>query len=294
MGVAGREVMNDVWWQLADFVSRALDTDERQAVLGDLTESRCSGRSALTNVFGLALRRQASLWVQWQTWGALTAAVIPLGMFLSLMCRSWSEGAAIDAYVYVHNGSWTYFSYPGWTHDLAQTAAWSALTGFTLAWWSWTSGFVIGSLSRRATWANTALLLVVLFAEFLGVTQPHNRFNASVFASSFYDVVLPLTLRAVFVALPAGIGARTGSRRKILPLWHATLLALATVLLTALGMRGIRLSAVLGWWHLPGLVYGAGFVQAGWQVRWLPLLAMWPAIYVVSTAASQQWRRSVL
>ncbi len=97
--------MSTLWWRLADFVSQALDADEREAVRGDLCESGRDGASALLDVLGLVARRQAALWLEWRPWAALFGVVIPLGMLLSLVCRFWSEAAAIDAFVYLHNGT---------------------------------------------------------------------------------------------------------------------------------------------------------------------------------------------
>jgi hypothetical protein len=210
-------------------------------------------------------------------------------MLLSLVCRFWSEAAAIDAFVYLHNGSWTYFSFPGWRHDVAQAAVHHALDWLALASWSGMAGFVIGSLSRRAVWVNGALLALVVFGEFFAVDQPHGRFNHAVFAVPFYDFVLPFVLRAAFVVLPAVLGARTGRRWIGLSFPYATTFAFLVVALTAIEIRGIQFSAILGWWQLDGRIYGAGFVQPGWQVRLLPLLLLWPALYIVATS---RWRQS--
>ncbi|HYS24307.1 MAG TPA: hypothetical protein VEP46_01850 [Vicinamibacterales bacterium] len=280
--------MNRLWRRLADIVSQALDADEREAVRGDLEESGRSGASALLDVLGLVVRRQFALWLEWRPWAALLGVVIPLGMLLSLLCRWWSEGAAIDAFVYLHNGSWTYFSFQGWRHDVARAAAQIALDCLALACWSWMAGFVIGSISRRTAWINGWLLVLVVFGEFFAVDQPHGRFNEAVFAVHVYDQVLPFALRAAFVVLPALVGTRMSRRPIAMPLWSATALALALVALTGAEIRGIQFSAILGWWQLDGRIYGAGLVQAGWEVRLLPLLLLWPALYIVAQSRSRQ------
>jgi hypothetical protein len=281
--------MNDLWWRLTDFLSQALDADEREAVRGDLCESGRDGASALLDVLGLVARRQAGLWLEWRPWAALFGVVIPLGMLLSLVCRFWSDAAAIDAFGYLHNGSWTYFSFPGWRHDVGQVATQNALDWLALASWSGMAGFVIGSLSRRAVWVNGALLALVVFGEFFAVDRPHSRFNQAVFAVPLYDFVLPFVLRAAFVVLPAFLGARTGRRWIGIPFPYATAFAFLMVALTAIEIRGIQFSAILGWWQLDGRIYGEGFVQPGWQVRLLPLLLLWPALYIVATS---RWRQS--
>jgi hypothetical protein len=108
-------------------------------------------------------------------------------------------------------------------------------------------------------------------------------------AVPFYDFVLPFALRAAFVVLPAVLGARTGRRWIGLSFPYATTFAFLVVALTAIEIRGIQFSAILGWWQLDGRIYGAGFVQPGWQVRLLPLLLLWPALYIVATS---RWRQS--
>jgi hypothetical protein len=278
-----------LWAHLTDLASRALDADEREAVCGDLAECRADGPRAFIQVAGLVARRQAALWVGWRPWAALFGVVIPLGMLLSLVCRFWSEGTAIDTFVYLHNGSWSYFSFPGWRHDVAQAAVQNALAWLALACWSAMAGFVIGSLSRREAWVNEALLALAVFGEFFAVDEPHGRSNDAVFALPLYDFVLPFVLRALFVVLPAFLGARTGRRRIAFSFPYATTVALLIVALTALEIRGIQFSAILGWWQLDGRIYGEGFVQPGWQVRMLPLVLLWPTLYIVATS---RWRQS--
>ena len=281
-------MMNGFWSRLTDLVAGALEPDEREAVRGDLVECGIGGTHAVFDVGGLVVRRHAAVWLHWRPWAALLGVVIPLGMLLSLLCRWWSESAAIDAFVYLHNGSWSYLSYPGWREDALRAAAGVALASMALGCWSWATGFVIGSLSHAAAWVNGLLLMLIVFGEFLVIDQPHNRFNLSVFASSFYEVGLPLTLRTMVVALPAVWGARTGRQRAVMSLTFATMMALGVVGLTGLEMRAIQFAAILGWWRLDGRIYGAGFVQAGWQVHALPLLVMAPGIYIFLTAAMRE------
>ena len=285
-------MINGFWSRLTDLVAGALEPDEREAVRGDLAECGIDGAHAVLDVAGLVVRRHAALWLHWRPWAALLGVAVPLGMLLSLMCRYWSENTAIDTFVYVHNGSWSYLSYPGWREDVLRAAAGVALASMALGCWSWATGFVIGSLSHAATWVNVLLLMLIVFGEFFVIDQPHNRFNLSVFASSFYEVWLPLTLRTMVVVLPAVWGARTGRQRAVMSLAFATTMALGVVGLTGLETRAIQFAAILGWWRLDGRIYGAGFVQAGWQIRILPLLVMAPAIYIVATAA-RVWPRRI-
>ena len=280
--------MNNLGWRLVDVVSQALDADEREAVRGDVCESGRGGASALLDVLGLVARRQAGLWLEWRPWAALFGIVIPLGMLLSLVCRFWSDAAAIDAFVYLQNGRWTYFSFPGWTQDVVGAIVRAACDCLALACWSWMAGFVIGSLSRRAVWVNGALLALVVFGELFAVDQPPSRSNHAVFALPLYGFVLPFAMRAAFVVLPAFLGARTGRRWIGLSFPYATAFAFLMVALTAIEIRGIQFSAITGWWRLDGRIYGAGFIEPSWQVRMLPLVLLWPTLYIVATS---HWRQ---
>jgi hypothetical protein len=285
--------MNRFWSRLTDLVARALEPDEREAVSGDLLECGIDGAHAVLDVAGLVVRRHAAVWLDWRPWASLLGVVIPLGMLLSLLCRWWSESIAIDAFIYLHNGSWAYLSYPGWRHDVLGAAANMGLDCAALGCWSWATGFAIGSLSKATAWVNASLFVLIVLGELLAVEQHHNPFNLSVFALPFYEGVLPLLLRSMLVLFPALCGARRGRRRSALSLAFATTVTLSVVVLTGLEMRAIQLSAIVGWWRLDGLVYGAGFIQAGWPVRLLPLLLIAPGIYMLATAVAREWTRRV-
>jgi len=51
--------MTGLAWPLVELVSRPLEPEEREAVLGDLLEADRSAWQALLDIFGLILRRQA-------------------------------------------------------------------------------------------------------------------------------------------------------------------------------------------------------------------------------------------
>lgn len=49
-------------WPLVELAARLLERQEREAVLGDLTESGDNTSQAIFGVLGLAARRNAELW----------------------------------------------------------------------------------------------------------------------------------------------------------------------------------------------------------------------------------------
>jgi len=57
--------MNRIWWWLIDRLSRSLEPNERDTVLGDFTESREPAGRALVDLVGLIVRRRAALWGRW-------------------------------------------------------------------------------------------------------------------------------------------------------------------------------------------------------------------------------------
>jgi hypothetical protein len=97
--------MTQVCWWLVNKASGLLDPDERNAVLGDFSESGTSGAQALCDVVDLIVRRQLALWRDWHPWLALMGVVVPLGILLSVACRGLVEGSTTTFYLYV-NG-WT-------------------------------------------------------------------------------------------------------------------------------------------------------------------------------------------
>ena len=77
--------MNQIWWWMVEPVSRLLEHDERETVLGDLEESHQTGPRALLDVLDVVIRRQAHLWMGWHPW------LIFLGLFSQSACCSRSS-----------------------------------------------------------------------------------------------------------------------------------------------------------------------------------------------------------
>lgn len=135
-------------WRLVDFASRLLEGDEREAVLGDLRETAEPLRPAVMSVLSLALRRQAQLWKSWRPWLTGFGVAVPSSYLLM--------GASVSV-------AWSYMRLL--CPELLAQASLSKpsavmvllLHAFLLIGWSWTGGFVVGSLSRRTLWASALL-----------------------------------------------------------------------------------------------------------------------------------------
>ena len=251
--------MNRINCWLLEMVSRALDPDEREVVSGDLAESGEAGGQALRDVLGLVVRRQAALWNDWRPWLALLGLAAPLGMLLSLVSRMMADGSAIYVWMYLNNWTWTYLTNAGARIDLIRYGADIGLQYLALVCWSWTGGFLLGSLSRRTIRVHVSLFCIALalgepldapryLGHWLLLPRPlghTDRVHAGVYSLAFYSVMFPLLIQMFLVVLPSLWGARQGLRVETLPMLPRTILwicVLATV--TALGTENSV------WWQL--------------------------------------------
>ena len=86
--------MTDAVRSLLELMSRRLEPDEREAVLGDLSEDGASDCRSLIEITCLVVRRHAALWQDWRPWLAALAVALP-GTFL-LMGVSFSISCAFQ------------------------------------------------------------------------------------------------------------------------------------------------------------------------------------------------------
>jgi hypothetical protein len=140
--------MTGVGWSFVEVAARLLERDERQAVLGDLVETGESHWQGLLGVLGLVFRREAVLWKSWRPWLAGFGVAFPSSLLLM--------GVSLSV-------SWSYLRLrcPGLLEQASLTRPSGFLVlmcqAFLLIGWSWTGGFVVGSISRRTLWASTVL-----------------------------------------------------------------------------------------------------------------------------------------
>jgi hypothetical protein len=168
-----------------------LQPNEREAVLGDLTESGADTWNALCSVLGFVVRQQLEPWRSWQPW--LASCVALSG---GLLLLGVSFGLSVDLRALLSHGS------------MRRTLAFEAV--LMLA-WAWTSGFMVGSLSRRTRWMSTALCAAPCLSCVL----------------RFHDTSISRFCVLLFVA-PAALGAVQGMRRVLLQ--PSTAVALATAI----------------------------------------------------------------
>jgi hypothetical protein len=250
------------WWWLVDSVSRLLEPDERDAVQGDFAERGVTNGKALLDLLGLVARRQAALWKDWRPWLALAGVVGPIALLLIDFYLSLGRGSdLVDLHLWMIYGV---IDQTGLTAGpvIGPLVCYSLL----LVTWSGTSGFALGSLSRRTIWVNGPLfcgLFWLLFSDVLSAAVP----------PKLSTVLLVST--ALFL-LPFIWGVHQGLRLGTLGLLRGILVASAVASLTALAIW------TGGWW--PG---------AGWQTRqiFLSTALLWPVGYLVAKAGWRQLAR---
>jgi hypothetical protein len=229
-------------WALVNYVSRMLSPSEREAVLGDLAEAGDSGWQGLLGVLGLVFRREALLWKSWRPWLAGFGVALPSSFLL--MGASLSVG-------------WSYMRLL--CPELLQQASLTRLSAtvvllgqaLLLIGWSWTGGFVVGSLSRRTLWASTLLCS-----------------SPCLFCLTRFRVESLSRLCLLLFLLPAIWGVLQGRRILSIKFSTAIVLAIAVTLLTLPQWS----TAGQHWWTPPH-----------WSLNWLLL---WPAWYLVAAS----WR----
>ncbi len=140
--------MNAIVWPLVELSSKLLGHEEREVVLGDLQETNESAWRAMLDVVGLIFRRQAALWRDPRPW--LAGFVVALPCSYLLMVASFSVTCTYQRLV---------------NHKVLPWHSPTGHEGFPLLLchivlliaWSWSAGYVVGSVSRRTLWVSAVL-----------------------------------------------------------------------------------------------------------------------------------------
>ena len=287
--------MKRICWWLVDLVSRMLEPGERDVVRGDFTESGQSGAQALRDVLGLVVRRQAALWNDWRPWAVLVGLIIPLGMLLSIV--SWITAGLTSTYLWMYANNWdsAFLTDRAFWYAFAYSVTVISHSFLLLICWSWTAGFVLGSMSRRFVPVYGVLFcLMLVFGCLLGAPQyfayliqyvPHRPETPNqvdpVYGIALYRTVLPFLVQAAVVAVPSLLGMHQAvDSRKFSPilrmvLWTAAILTLILMVIQEPGLGFLMRAYWRPWWQ-------------GWQIRSLHMLVYLPVAYL---AASAIWRR---
>jgi len=140
--------MTTLGWSLVELSARLLERDEREFVLGDLAEDRECVWHGLLEVLGLFFRRQALLWRDVRPWMAGFLLVWPASHLLihvSISVTSTYERLVYHR-IFLENPHTGNEGFLLWVCHILLLVA-----------WSWATGYVVGSISRRTAWASVAL-----------------------------------------------------------------------------------------------------------------------------------------
>lgn len=255
-------------------LSRLLESDTRDVVIGDLAELNLGWRRSVCELCGLIARQQASLWKSWQPWLALLGIVGLVGIRLNFVARSLTYVPWLNLSTYLKYGT----RYESGLTTTEELIVWLSLAVAVML-WSWTAGFAFTSLSRK-TAPFTVTLLCVVWLCWNGFLL--GRFLFVLPLPWFF--VLPMLIPSIFFFLPAVWGTRRAFRRSDLSLQQAMILLAVTVGVIAFvtWTSGWPQAALERWSH--GVMYRG----MPWYRRSLPyLLLSWPTAWIVASSSSR-------
>ena len=134
----GQGSLSGAGWRCIETAAGLLAPLEREVVLGDLAEMECGVWRGLSDVLGLAARRQLARWSDWRPWAASFGLALPASLFL----MGWSVAAS--------------GAVAGLLGEPSQARLlWLSLCGlFLVISWAWMAGFVVGAVSPGTLWAS--------------------------------------------------------------------------------------------------------------------------------------------
>lgn len=277
------QMMTRISWWLVDILSRVLDANEREAVCGDLAESGKGVGAAMRDVLDLIVRRQIGLWTEWQPWLALLGIACLVGVPLSGIVFRLNVDLRLQLWAYHTHG--VHF---GTLLTPQQDIAFLLCLAVAILVWSWTCGFVLGSLSGRAVWLTWSVFyLLVLDSAWVRFVLSGNIIVGNAPLLLLMAVTLPHNIATLLFSLSGLCGAFLGSRRRVLPLRSAYVLASAISILT------ILTTWMSGWYEAAHQVWSGGAWQGvSWPMRLLPfVLVSWPVVYLLGEAKHRHARQ---
>lgn len=301
-GSAHNSMISRNCWILALWLASKLDEAERQAVIGDLTESGESGSGALANVLGLMVRRQAATWKDSRLWIVLLLFLLPVSFALCDVAQGVAGESAVYTWMYANNWDWELTKTGGFWYVFADAASRLSLDCLMVACWSWSAGFLLGCVRNKVQPSmRGALVLLLVFFQFVNAPQrwwhfwlllsgvpsiPSVDTNAPVTALTFYRVIFPLVFLGICVALPAMWGMRQRQALSAPRTFRGLLVLGASASVMTMLLR-----------VPPGLGFLLGASGMHWvsqhpsAMRLLTLLAYWPILYLALIEIRRFWNR---
>jgi len=228
--------MTGIDWSLVEVASQLLDHDERESVLGDMVEAGESAWHGLLDVLGLVVRRQVGLWKSWRPWLAAFGLALPCSFLLmgTSVSISWTYQHLLDQHLLAAK-----FSH---ANELTSSLGLLPLTCHVLLLigCSWTSGFVVGSLSRRTLWVSIVATC-----------------SPCLFCLARFRIESLSRLCLLLFLLPAILGVWQCLRKTRINLAQATVLAVAVT-----GLMILTWSGSATWFLNWGLIWPAWYLVA--------------------------------
>lgn len=291
MAINPKSLVRDLAVFVTDMVARALDQDEREAVLGDLAESGTSEPQRFLEVAGLVLRRQAAAWRDWRPGLALLVFIVPMGLFLSVVSRLPTQGTSVYLWLYANNTNWELLHNRGFWYELVSSTLLVLGIYLKLACWSWAAGFLIGALTKKIWRSGYYSLVLTLLAgmvcasiylpqylEWVLRLLPHEDPVSQVI---FYRTLLPIIVQLFIVAMPAISAMRHGQERLSL------LFQYSVVLLSMVVVGDMLLHNSILWVKLGG-AYSMEVATRVPHPAALSLVAYWPVAYLLCRTLRQR------
>jgi hypothetical protein len=194
-------------WSLTEIAAHLLDHEEREVVLGDLSEAHESAWNGLLDVMDLVVRRQLFLWKSWRPWLSGFGLALPNSFLLM--------GASVGVSM-----AYQSLTAPG-TFNQRSLLIYQFLL---LTAWSWSSGFVVGKLSRQTLWASVLLC-----------------FTPCLFCLARFRIPSLTRASLLLFLLPAALGVLQGARRIQIRLKAAFVLAFSVTALMVFMWSSSRL-----------------------------------------------------
>jgi hypothetical protein len=241
--------MSRLGWSLVEKTAQLLESEQREAVLGDLAEAGENTLQALRGILGLSVRLQARLWKNWRPWLAAFGVSLPASFLLMGVSLSVSQ-------------NYQQLMSPTVLERSPTGSAFLLLISqiLLLAGWSWSSGFVVGSLSRKTLCISAVLCC-----------------SPCLFCLARFRVPALSRFCLLLFLLPAIWGFRQALRRSQLKLSSTVGFAL---ILSFLMIATVGAGSGAWWSPRPWILEG---------------ILIWPAWYMVAmareTAPRKQWKQ---
>ncbi|MFN7922021.1 MAG: hypothetical protein U0Q16_18100 [Bryobacteraceae bacterium] len=170
---------------IAEILARLLEIEERDAVLGDLTESGSGPARAALEVARVVALRQVALWKTWRPWVALFGLAIPGAVLFNNLALT--VGGAFRLYYWI------------WQNYADMDPAALRDTGFTLQrgiattiWFSlllcargWFAGYALAAFAGKTLWLSSAVFALAFTAMSFAFGRSLLTFGATLVAASF-------------------------------------------------------------------------------------------------------------